>query len=80
MWLHVLNLIQTLSGHLKLKEEMRSWCECTAIGDLHVYLGHVLRIRDNKHPWWRFLVDGHDIPAETDRGRETNKFRERRQK
>lgn len=25
-------------------------------------LGHVLRIRDHEHPWWRFLVDGHDIP------------------
>lgn len=49
---------------------MGSWFECLATGELAFYLGHVLRIRDDKHAWWRFLVDGHDIPAETDGERE----------
>lgn len=37
--------------------------------ELEFYLGHVLRVGDDKHPWWRFLIDGHDVPAETDRER-----------
>lgn len=53
---------------------MGSWFECLATGELAFYLGHVLRIRDDKHAWWRFLVDGHDIPAETDGEREEGKL------
>lgn len=36
-------------------------------GGLPVYLGHVLRIGDNKHTRWRLLIDGHDIPARRDK-------------
>lgn len=32
------------------------------------YLSHVLRIGHDEHPWRRFLIDGHDIPAQ--RGRQ----------
>lgn len=40
-----------------------------AVSTWHFYLSHVLGIRDDKHPRWRFLIDGHDVPAET--GRDT---------
>lgn len=33
---------------------------------LPLYLGHVLGIWHNKHPWRRFFIDGHDVPAETE--------------
>lgn len=33
---------------------------------LPLYLGHVLGIWHNKHPWRRFFIDGHDVPVETE--------------
>lgn len=33
---------------------------------LPLYLGHVLGIWHHKHPWRRFFIDGHDVPAETE--------------
>lgn len=43
-------------------------CSSTEEGGLLVYLGHVLRIRNHKHPWRGLLVDGHDVPADTEEG------------
>lgn len=50
-------------GAAKQEEEEATlvWCVERPC-DQGMDLGHVLRIRDYKHPRWRFLVDGHDIP------------------
>lgn len=34
--------------------------------DEGVYLGHIMRVWDHKHPWRGLLIDGHDVPFDSE--------------
>lgn len=51
-----------VGGAAEQEEEEASLVRCVERAcDQSMDLCHILRIRDDKHPWWRFLVDGHDV-------------------
>lgn len=54
------------------KQILNEYDEYKRANCISFYLGHVLRIGDHKHPRWWLFVDGHDVPADTDKDEKTS--------